>query len=124
MTTTSVSCFEIAPYVGHEFVHRRAAVVAGDVIVQVLPDAFDPIVVRAVWRQEVQLQFFGRGRLHCQPHLQTVVDTIVVEDEMNPLGVGIDLRGQRVEQFQEQQAVLPLAFDINERVLGFQAPAR
>ena len=60
VTTTAVSGREVAPDFGHEFVHCRAPVVAGDVVVQVLPDAFDPIVIRAVWRQEVEFE------LRCQ----------------------------------------------------------
>jgi hypothetical protein len=42
------------------------------------------------------------------------VDAVVVEDDMNPLGVRIGLCDQRLNQFQEQQAGLPLAFDVNE----------
>jgi hypothetical protein len=50
-----------------QVVHPRAAVVAGDIVMEVLPDAFDSIVIRAVWRQEVGLQFLVRGRLQRQP---------------------------------------------------------
>ena len=45
----------------HQLLHRRAAVVASDVVVQVLPDTLDPIVVWAVRRQKVQLQLLPRG---------------------------------------------------------------
>jgi len=50
VTPTSVSPCEVAPHFGHEFLHRRASVVAGDVVVQVLPSSLDPIVVGAVRR--------------------------------------------------------------------------
>ena len=68
--------------------------VARDVVVQILPDPLDPIVVGAVGRQEVELQLRGRGGFHRQPHLQAVVDAVVVEDDMNPFGVGVSLRGK------------------------------
>ena len=91
-----------------------AAVVASDVVVQVLPDTFDPIVVGAARRQKVQLQFPRRLRLHRQLHLQAVVDPVIVEDDMNPFGARVSLRGQLVEQVQEKQAVLPLTGNVNE----------
>src|SRR3954463_16274797 len=62
----------------------------------------------------MELQLLGRLRLHRQPDLQAIVDAVVVEDDMNLSGFRVGFRGQLVQKLQEQQAVLPLAFDVNE----------
>jgi len=114
VTPTSVSACQVHPHLDHESLHGPTPVVPCNVVVQVLPDPLDSIVVGAVRRQEVELQPLRRGRLHRQLHLMAVVDAIVVENDMDPFGVGVSLRDQLVEKIQEQQAVLPLAFDISE----------
>ena len=55
MLSSSSSATEVAVDLGHEFVHGFAAVVARHVVVKVLPDPLDPIVIRAIRRQKVEL---------------------------------------------------------------------
>ena len=114
MMSTLVSGSKIGADVVHQFVHRHASVVARDVVVQILPDPLDPIVVGAVGRQKVEFQFLSRLRLHRQSHLVTVMNAVIVENEVNALGVGIGLRHQFVEKIQKQQAGLSFAFDVGE----------
>jgi len=59
----------------------------------------------------VQLDPAGRRRLQSQSDLLAVVYAVVVENEMNPTGTPVCLRGEFVKEFQEQEAVLPIAFD-------------
>ena len=54
-----VASVEVEPHFGHQLLHPRTAVVARHVVVEVLPDPFDAIVVRAIWRQKVKLDLAG-----------------------------------------------------------------
>ena len=76
----------------HELLHRLAAVVASDVGMQVFPSSLDPVVIRAVGRKEVQLDPLALRRLQCDFHLLGMVDGVVVEDDMDCLGIRILLR--------------------------------
>ena len=49
-----VSSFDVSADGVQEFFDGRASVVSHDVGMQILPDAFDSIVLRTVWWQEVQ----------------------------------------------------------------------
>jgi hypothetical protein len=102
---------QIEPYFGHELLHSRAPVVSCDVVVQVLPDSFDAIVVRAIRWQEVQPYLAGCRRLQCQSDLLAVVDAVVVENEMDPTSVPVRLGHEFVKEVQKQEAVLPVPFD-------------
>ena len=53
--SSSSSTTEVAVDVGHEFLHVLTAVVASHVVVKVLPDPLDPIVIRAIGREKVEL---------------------------------------------------------------------
>src|ERR1700693_1593574 len=107
----SVPSGQVEPYFGHELLHSRAPVVSRHVVVQILPDSFNAIVVRAIRWQEVQPYPAGRRRLQGQLDLVAVVYAVVVENEMNPTGTPVCLRDEFVKELQEQQAVLPIAFD-------------
>jgi len=66
----------------HERVDGLAAVIAGDVGVDLTPEALDVVVLRAVRRQEVQLEpraVLGQVR----PHPPAGVDAVVVEHQMD-----------------------------------------
>ncbi len=66
MTSTSVSGREVAPHFGPELLHRRAPVVAGNVVVQVLPDTLNAIVIWAIGRQEMEYDpALARRHRHC-----------------------------------------------------------
>jgi hypothetical protein len=87
--------------------------IPGDVVVQISPDPFDPIVVGAVGWQEVE---FHPAPQHLQRelHLEAVVDAVVVENNVDRSGSAIGLRYQLVEELQKQEAILPFAFDPSE----------
>src|SRR5215831_11716187 len=52
----TVSLYEIVTDVLQQFFDRGAPVISRDVVVQVFPGALDRVVVRTVWRQEVQAE--------------------------------------------------------------------
>ena len=54
MLSTSPSVAEILVDLGHELFHVLAAMIPRHVVVEVLPDPLDPVVVRAIRRQEVE----------------------------------------------------------------------
>lgn len=56
--------------------------VSCDVVVEVFPNTFDAIVVRAIGRQEVQLDMIAPSDLGCVDGL-AAVDFEVVQDNMN-----------------------------------------
>lgn len=39
---------QVSTHLCHQFIHRAASMIAGDVVVQITPDTLDPIVVRAI----------------------------------------------------------------------------
>lgn len=90
-------------------------VVAGDVGVEVEPDALDAVLVRAVGRQEVQPQLIAELD---PPRLgqAALVDDAVVEDHVDRLGLGVGLE-QRPQQVEEQPARLALALDLDQPVV-------
>ena len=100
--------------------HGGAHMIARDVGVQIAPQPLDPVLVRAVRRQEVQLQ---PGAVCAEPGLgQTaLVDDVVVEDQMDDpnAATGID---QRTQQIQELPARLAIALDVDQplvdRIVG------
>ena len=55
MSSVMRSAAEIGIHFGHELLHPLAAVITGDVVVQVFPQTLDAVVIGAVRRQKVQL---------------------------------------------------------------------
>src|SRR5439155_14590261 len=86
---------EVAVYRAQQLFDRAAAMVPGDVGVQVEPQALDPVLVRAVGRQEVEPQFVA---VATEPGLgqAALVDDVVVEDQMDATGpaIGVQKRTQ------------------------------
>ena len=125
MVTVLIPGLEVDLHLFHELLDGPALVVPRDVRVQVLPGAFDAIVIGAVRRQEVELQpppFLGR---QCQANLEAVMDAVVVEDHMDPPGGPIGPRHQMIEQVEEQQAGLAQPLDpVSRPVRASKAPAR
>src|SRR5579872_5761500 len=90
---------------GVEQVHQGlAAMIAGDVGMQVLPNALDAVRVRAIGRQEMEYDaatesgegLAGSSRL---------VDAVVVDDQVDAVGVSVPARDQP-EQLTEQRCIL------------------
>src|SRR3954463_7463072 len=104
MLSSSSSTTKIAVDVGHEFLHVLTAVVASHVVVKVLPDPLDPIVIRAIRWQKVELDLPLPGSQR-QLDLAAVMDFVVVEDDVNPTSVSIAEGYQPMNQEQEQRAV-------------------
>jgi hypothetical protein len=63
------------------------AVITGHIGVEVLPEAFEPVVVRAVRRKEVKLNSSESSQRAAG--LITLVSSVVVVDEVNAPGVGV-----------------------------------
>lgn len=63
--------------------------IAGHIGVEVLPEAFDPVVVGAVRRKEVELNASESSQ--CAAGLITLVNAVVVEDDVDALGIGVVL---------------------------------
>ena len=76
-----MSCLEIPIDLLHQLIDGRATMVSGDVCMQVLPQPLDVVLLRAERRQEVQHEALAivLQRLAC---LATVMDAVVVQDEM------------------------------------------
>src|SRR5207302_4988185 len=72
----------------HQNLDRPAAMIPRDVRVDVKPKAFDPIRVWAVRRQKVEGNALAE-LLEEALGLLAAVDDVVVEDEVNPPGLGI-----------------------------------
>ena len=73
---------EIRASVAEQGLHGLAAVVAGDVGVEVLPDALDAVGVGAVGRQEVEGDAVTEGLEGASGRLRRV-DGVVVDDEVD-----------------------------------------
>src|ERR1700733_6692597 len=113
MTSRVISVPEVLIYLGHKFLHSLASMIPGDVVMQISPDPFDPIVVGAVGWQEVEFHL-ATQHLQRKLHLQTVVDAVGVQNEVDRSSSVIGLGYQFVEELQKQEAVLPLAFNPSE----------
>jgi hypothetical protein len=61
--------------------------ITGYVGMEVLPESFNTVVVRAVWRKEVELN--ASESFQCATGLITFVNAVVVVDEVNAPGVGV-----------------------------------
>src|SRR5579871_3205538 len=91
---------DVATSIVEETLHGSAAVIAGDVGVQVLPDTLDAVGVGAVRGQEVQDDASGEsGERLARAH--GLVDAVVVEDQMHPASMSI-AAGQQPEQLTEE----------------------
>ena len=96
--------------VGHEFLHGFAAVVPSHVVVKVLPESLDPIVIRAIGRQKVELHLPLPGSQR-QVDLAAVMDFVIVEDDVNPTSAPIADGYQPMNEQQKQRAVLAFSFN-------------
>src|SRR5438270_12428654 len=124
MLSSSSSATEVAVDLGHEFVPGFAAVVARHGVVKVRPDPLDPIVIRAIRRQKVELHLPLPGGQR-QVNLAAVVDFVVVEDDVNSTSLAIAEGDQPMNQEEEQCAVLAFAFDPSELACaGIQRPGQ
>jgi hypothetical protein len=88
VSSVPVAAAEVRRHFVRQLFHVLAGVVAGDVIVQVFPHTLDAVVVRAVWRQEVQA-YPAACRRQRQLSALAVVNLVVVQDHMNALGLRI-----------------------------------
>src|SRR5271157_1334532 len=111
--SSSSSATEVSVDIFHEFLHGLAAVVAGHVVVEVLPQSLDTIVIRAVRRQEVEL-YLPLPSGQCQLDLTAVMNLEVVEDDVDPASVWVGHRHQPMDQEEEQCAVLAFPLDPGE----------
>ena len=110
MFSSSSSATEVSVDISHEFLHGLAAVVAGHVVVEVLPQSLDTIVIRAVRRQEVEL-YLPLPSGQCQLDLTAVMNLEVVEDDVDPACVWVGHRHQPMDQEEEQCAILAFPLD-------------
>src|SRR5271157_5915793 len=92
--SSSSSATEVSVDIFHEFLHGLAAVVAGHVVVEVLPQSLDTIVIRAIVRQEVEL-YLPLPSGQCQLDLTAVMNLEVVEDDVEPACVWVGHRHNR-----------------------------
>ena len=123
MLSPSSSATKVGVDIPHEFLDGLAAMVAGHVVVEVLPQTLDAIVIRAVRRQEVELHLSLPGG-QCQLDLTAVMDLEVVEDDVDPASIRVSHRHQPVDQQEEQGAVLALLLDPGELArAGIERPA-
>ncbi len=76
---------------------------------EVLPDPLDPIVIRAIGWQKVELHFPLPGRQR-QLNLAAVTNLEVVENDVNPTSVSVADGYQPMNEKKEQCAVLAFAF--------------
>ena len=113
--------------VSHEFLHVIKAVVVSHVLVKVLPDPLDlldPIVIREIGREKVELHLplpSGQRQLN----LAAVMDSKVVEDDVNPSRVLIADGYQPMNEEKGQRAVLAFSFDPSELARsGIEGSAR
>lgn len=83
----SVSVPQVSPYGSHQFVDRQAAVITCHVGVEVLPSPLDLVVVRAVGREEAQLDSLAFRGLQRGCHLLRMVDRIVIKDNVDHFGL-------------------------------------
>ena len=124
MSPSSSPATKVGVDIPHEFLDGLTAVVAGHVVVEVLPQPLDAIVIRAVRRQEVELHLplpGGQGQLD----LAAVMDLVIVEDDMDPPRLRVRHRHQPMDQQQEQGALLSLPLDPGELTrAGVQRPGQ
>ncbi len=88
------------------------AVISCHLIVEILPDPFDAIFIGAVRRQELKrnvAQVVGQ----CGVDDLAAVDAVVVQNYVDPFCIRI-FSFYFLQQFQEQIAVFPFAFDHNQ----------
>ncbi len=91
---------------------------------KVLPDPLDPIVIRAIGREKVELHLPLPGG-QSQLNLAAVMDLEVVKDDVNPTSVSIADSYQPMEEEKEQRAVLAFSFDSSELArAGIQRPSQ
>ena len=122
--STLSSTTEVAVDVGHEFLHVLTAVVASHVVVEILPDPLDPIVIRAIGREKVEVHLPLPGG-QCQLDLTAVMNLEVVEDDVDPASVWVGHRHQPMDQEEEQCAVLAFPLDPGELArAGIERPAK
>jgi hypothetical protein len=113
MTSRVISVPDVLIYLGHEFIHSLASMIPGDVVMQVSPDPFGSIVVGAIGWQEVEFHLVTQ-HLQRKLHLQTVVNAVVVQNEVDRSSSAIGLGHQFVEKLQKQQADFPFTFNPSE----------
>ena len=124
MLSSSSSTTEVAVDVGHKFLHVLTAVVACHVVVKVLPNSLDPIVIRAIGWEKVELHLSLPGSQR-QLDLAAVMDFEVVEDDVNPTSVSVADGYQPMNEEKEQRAVLAFSFDPSELAgAGIQRPGQ
>jgi hypothetical protein len=110
-----------------QFVDIRAAVIAGDLFVQMPPDSLDWIGFRSVGREEVQLDAMcpsGQVLLYVPATLGVVKDGIVA-DHVNA-SVAAEATSQVLEVCQEQVALRlgPARLNITSPLRQFMEPAK
>src|ERR1700722_5940017 len=95
---------DVVTSVVEELVHVLAAVVARDVGVEVLPDALDPIGVRAIGRQKVEHDPAAEGLQGAVREISGV-NAVVVYDEVHATSTAVTA-GEEPEQLTEERRVL------------------
>ncbi len=99
------------PNGAHQACHGGVLMVAGDGVMQCLPQALDDIDPRAIGRLEHKLEF----RIPSEPALcgPALVDDVVVDDEHDTPGTPVSAF-ELVEQVDEQQGVLSLVLNAHD----------
>src|SRR3990172_7987595 len=113
---------EVAVHGTQQLIDGPAAMIPGDVGVQVEPQSLDPILIGAVRRQEIHPQP-GAVAAEPGPGQAALVDDVVVEDQMDATGPAIGVQ-QCAEQGQEQPARLVVAGDVDQPLVGGIVGAR
>ena len=86
--------------------------VSSDAAVQVSPDAFDFVVLRAVRRQKVKADTLPFRCLQADIHCLRRVNTVVVQNDMNCLCIG--MLSQLPQHLDKQHRVLPVGLNPDE----------
>ena len=94
-----IALIQVSKHVGQQGEQILTPVVAGHVGVKLLPLTLDAVAIGALRGQEVELDATAQGG-ELVLHLLALVDAVVVQDDVDGLGVGIDL-DQVVEQTAE-----------------------
>src|SRR5271170_5607371 len=97
--------FKIPAGVGEELLHRLAAVVAGDVGMEVLPDALDAIGIGTVRREEVQNDPAAERVENATSRVRRV-DAVVVDDEVDSADAAPIAGSEEPQQLAEEGGVL------------------
>src|SRR6266478_9085179 len=95
----------------HQFRHCATRVIAGHVVVQILPNALDFVVIGAVGREEVQFDAGPRLR-QCELSPHATMNLVVVQYNMNALSLWVVI--QELPEHCDEQ-VTGLAFPLNPR---------